>query len=154
MRYQPISSSLFTKNREKFMSRMRPKGLAVFNANDIYPIGADSTMPFQQDRNLYYLSGVDQEESMLVLFPDAADKKHREILFVRETNEHIAVWILRPSSTDSWLRRIPFTSTPMNTTVLPMKRKPAKTVSINGSKTIIRHIRSPNPILFYSIFVV
>ena len=92
MRYQPISSSLFTKNREKFMSRMRPKGLAVFNANDIYPIGADSTMPFQQDRNLYYLSGVDQEESILVLFPDAADKKHREILFVRETNEHIAVW--------------------------------------------------------------
>ena len=92
MRYQPISSSLFTKNREKFMSRMRPKSLAVFNANDIYPIGADSTMPFQQDRNLYYLSGVDQEESILVLFPDAADKKHREILFVRETNEHIAVW--------------------------------------------------------------
>jgi len=78
MRYQPISSSLFTKNREKFISRMRPKSLAVFNANDIYPIGADSTMPFQQDRNLYYLSGVDQEESMLVLFPDAADKKHRK----------------------------------------------------------------------------
>ncbi|MDR9448746.1 MAG: aminopeptidase P family protein [Psychroflexus sp.] len=92
MRYQPLSSSLFTKNREKFMTRMLPKSLAVFNANDIYPIGADSTMPFQQDRNLYYLSGVDQEESILVLFPDAADKKHREILFVRETNEHIAVW--------------------------------------------------------------
>ena len=71
---------------------MQPKSLAVFNSNDIYPIGADSTMPFQQDRNLYYLSGVDQEESILVLFPDAADKKHREILFVRETNEHIAVW--------------------------------------------------------------
>lgn len=92
MRYQPLSSSLFTKNREKFKTRMLPKSLAVFNANDIYPIGADSTMPFQQDRNLYYLSGVDQEESILVLFPDAADKKHREILFVRETNEHIAVW--------------------------------------------------------------
>ncbi len=92
MRYQPVSSSLFTKNREKFMKRMQPKSLAVFNANDIYPIGADSTMPFEQDRNLYYLSGVDQEESILVLFPDAADKKHREVLFVRETNEHIAVW--------------------------------------------------------------
>ena len=74
------------------MDKMQPKSLAVFNSNDIYPIGADSTMPFQQDRNLYYLSGVDQEESILVLFPDAADKKHREILFVRETNEHIAVW--------------------------------------------------------------
>ena len=92
MRYQTLSSSLFKKNRKKFMDKMQPKSLAVFNSNDIYPIGADSTMPFQQDRNLYYLSGVDQEESILVLFPDAADKKHREILFVRETNEHIAVW--------------------------------------------------------------
>jgi len=71
---------------------MQPKSLAVFNSNDIYPIGADSTMPFQQDRNIYYLSGVDQEESMLLLFPDAADPKNKEILFLRETNEHIAIW--------------------------------------------------------------
>ena len=92
MRYQTLSSSLFKKNRKKFMDKMQPKSLAVFNSNDIYPIGADSTIPFQQDRNIYYLSGVDQEESILLLFPDAADKKHKEILFVRETNEHIAVW--------------------------------------------------------------
>jgi len=92
MRYQSISSSLFKKNRKKFMDKMQPKSLAVFNSNDIYPIGADSTMPFQQDRNIYYLSGVDQEESMLLLFPDAADPKNKEILFLRETNEHIAIW--------------------------------------------------------------
>lgn len=74
------------------MSQMLPGSLAVFNSNDIYPIGADSTIPFQQDRNIYYLSGVDQEESILVLFPDAPDPKHREILFLTETNPHIAVW--------------------------------------------------------------
>lgn len=74
------------------MAHMKPNSLAVFNSNDIYPIGADSTMPFQQDRDLFYLSGVDQEESILVLFPDAPDPKHREVLFLKETNEHIAVW--------------------------------------------------------------
>jgi Xaa-Pro aminopeptidase len=71
---------------------MKPNAVAVFNSNDIYPIGADSTMPFQQDRNMLYLSGVDQEESILVLFPDCHKEKHREILFLKETNEHIAVW--------------------------------------------------------------
>lgn len=74
------------------MAKMKPSSLAVFNSNDIYPISADSTMPFEQARDILYLSGVDQEESILVLFPDAPDKKHREILFLKETNEHIAVW--------------------------------------------------------------
>ncbi len=74
------------------MQRMQPASIAVFNSNDIYPISADSTMPFQQHRDLFYLSGVDQEESMLLLFPTALDNKNREVLFVRETNEHIAVW--------------------------------------------------------------
>ncbi len=71
---------------------MKSKSIAVFNSNDIYPISADSTMPFEQHRDIFYLSGADQEETILVLFPDAMDKKHREILFVRETNDHIAVW--------------------------------------------------------------
>ncbi|SDM12504.1 Xaa-Pro aminopeptidase [Kriegella aquimaris] len=71
---------------------MGPKSIAVFNSNDIYPISADSTMPFQQHRDIFYLSGADQEETILVLFPSAIDKKHREVLFVRETNAHIAVW--------------------------------------------------------------
>ena len=92
MRYEPIKSDLFIQNRKNFVSQMLANSLAVFNSNDTYPIGADSTIPFQQDRNIYYLSGVDQEESILVLFPDAPNPKHREILFLTETNPHIAVW--------------------------------------------------------------
>ncbi len=92
MKYAQIDSNLFVKNRKKFMAQMKPKSIAVFNSNDVYPIGADSTMPFEQARDIFYLSGADQEETILLLFPDAIDPKHREILFVRETNEHIAVW--------------------------------------------------------------
>ncbi|WP_228236744.1 aminopeptidase P family protein [Allomuricauda sp. M10] len=92
MKYFPIDSNLFVKNRKKFMAQMKPKSIAVFNSNDIYPIGADSTLSFEQARDIFYLSGADQEETILLLFPDAMDKKKREILFVRETNDHIAVW--------------------------------------------------------------
>ncbi len=92
MKYHPLPSALFIKNRKKFMARMKPKSIAVFNSNDIYPISADSTMPFEQHRDIFYLSGADQEETILLLFPDALDLAHREILFVRETNAHIAVW--------------------------------------------------------------
>ncbi|QWX83723.1 aminopeptidase P family protein [Cellulophaga sp. HaHaR_3_176] len=92
MKYDIISNSLFKKNRNKFMEKMLPKSLAVFNSNDVYPIGADSTLPFEQHRDIFYLSGADQEETILVLFPDSLNKKYREVLFVRETNEHIAVW--------------------------------------------------------------
>lgn len=92
MKYDRIDSQLFIKNRKNFMAQMKNNSLAVFNSNDIYPIGADSTMPFQQNRDIFYLSGVDQEESVLVLFPDCPKEKHREILFLKETNDHIAVW--------------------------------------------------------------
>ncbi|MEG9327682.1 aminopeptidase P family protein [Salinimicrobium catena] len=92
MKYHQIDKNLFIKNRKNFTAKMQPKSLAVFNSNDIYPIGADSTMPFEQARDLFYLSGVDQDKSILVLFPDAPNEKHREMLFLTETNEHIAVW--------------------------------------------------------------
>ena len=92
MKYEQIPSQLFVKNRRKFADRMKEKAIAVFNSNDIYPISADSTMPFQQHRDIFYLSGVDQEESILLLFPTSIKEKHREVLFVRETNEHIAIW--------------------------------------------------------------
>lgn len=91
-KYEQIPSSLFIKNREKFTKELKPKSLAVFNSNDIYPVSADSTMPFNQHRDIFYLSGIDQEESILVLFPDSYEEKHREILFLRETNDHIAIW--------------------------------------------------------------
>jgi len=92
MKYHPIDSRLFIKNRIKFMAQMKPKSVAVFNSNDIYPISADSTLPFEQHRDIFYLSGIDQEESILLLFPDAPYESQKQMLFLKETNEHIAVW--------------------------------------------------------------
>ena len=66
--------------------------MAIFNSNDIITTSADSTLPFVQHRDILHLSGVDQEESILVIFPDAIEEKHREILFLKETDDLIAVW--------------------------------------------------------------
>ena len=92
MKYNKINSSLFIKNRNNFMKSMNGNSIAFFNSNDIYPISADSTLAFEQHRDIFYLSGVDQEESILVLCPNAKQDKHKEILFLKETNDHIAVW--------------------------------------------------------------
>jgi Xaa-Pro aminopeptidase len=92
MKYHQIPAALFIENRKKFTAQMTKNTLAIFNSNDIYPISADSTIPFQQHRDIFYLSGVDQEESILVLFPTASNPAHKEILFLKETNDHIAVW--------------------------------------------------------------
>jgi Xaa-Pro aminopeptidase len=92
MKYDLIPNKLFVKNRAKFVAKMKPKSIAFFNSNDIYPVSADSTLPFEQHRDIFYLSGIDQEESVLFLFPDAKKPEFREIAFVRETNEHIAIW--------------------------------------------------------------
>ena len=92
MKYLPINNQLFIKNRAKFTAQMKPKSIAVFNSNDVFTTGADSTLPFEQSSDLFYLSGADQEESILVLFPDAIEEKHREILFLTETNKHIEIW--------------------------------------------------------------
>ncbi|MEY4894262.1 MAG: hypothetical protein RL751_1078, partial [Bacteroidota bacterium] len=92
MKYHQINSNLFVKNRSKFTAQMKPKSVAIFNSNDIYPVSADSTLPFAQHRDIFYLSGVDQEESILLLFPDAPYEHQREILFLKETNDHIAIW--------------------------------------------------------------
>ena len=92
MKYHKIDSSLFIKNRKKFVDMMKPNSVAFFNSNDIYPISADSTLPFEQHRDIFYLSGIDQEESVLMLCPNASDPTYREVLFLKETNEHIAIW--------------------------------------------------------------
>lgn len=92
MKYHPINNKLFVKNRAKFTAQMKPKSIAVFNSNDTFTTGADSTLPFEQHSDILYLSGADQEESILLLFPDAINENHREILFLTETNEHIAIW--------------------------------------------------------------
>jgi Xaa-Pro aminopeptidase len=92
MKYHQIDHQLYIKNRAKFTAQMKPNSVAVFNSNDQYPVSADSTLPFAQHRDILYLSGVDQEESILLLFPDAPYDELKEILFLRETNEKIAVW--------------------------------------------------------------
>lgn len=92
MKYDRIDKSLYIYNRQNFAAQMATNTLAVFNSNDIYPVSADSTLPFAQHRDILYLSGVDQEESILVLFPNASNPAHREVLFLKETSELIAIW--------------------------------------------------------------
>lgn len=92
MRYLPIDKELFIKNRERLYGLLKPKSLAILNANDTMPTNADGTMGFKQNSDLFYLSGVDQEETILLIFPDHPDKKYREVLFLRETSELIAIW--------------------------------------------------------------
>ena len=92
MKYDRINKDLYIKNRENFKAQMQGNSLAVFNSNDIYPVSADSTMPFQQHRDILFLSGVDQEESILVIFPNSKNELHKEVLFLKETSDLIAVW--------------------------------------------------------------
>ena len=92
MKYLPIDVQLFINNRKRFKKKLKENSLAVFNSNDIYNTGADSTLPFSQHRDIFHLSGVDKEESILVIFPSCKNTSHKEILFLKETNEHIAVW--------------------------------------------------------------
>ena len=92
MRYETISAGLFARNRQNLRGLLKPGSLVIVHSNDIYPTNADATMAFKQNSDLLYLSGVDQEETVLVLMPDAVDPNDREILFVKETNEHIAIW--------------------------------------------------------------
>lgn len=92
MKYLPIGKELFIGNRQKLAKLLPPNAMAILHSNDIMPSNADGTMGFRQNNDLFYLSGIDQEESILLLFPDTHEAKHREILFLRETNEHIAIW--------------------------------------------------------------
>lgn len=80
MKYHPINPNLFIKNRKNFTAKMKPSSLAVFNSNDVFTTGADSTLPFSQNRDIFYLSGADQEHTILVLFPECPNPAHREVL--------------------------------------------------------------------------
>jgi Xaa-Pro aminopeptidase len=92
MKYDKINNSLFIKNRNNFLSKMKPNSVAIFNSNDIYPVSADSTLPFEQHRDIFYLSGIDQEESVLILRTDKTNDITESILLLKETDDHIAVW--------------------------------------------------------------
>ena len=92
MKYTQISKDLFINNRNNFRKYIKPGSIAVFNSNDVLPTNADGTMPFRQNNDLFYLCGIDQEDTILILFPDNNNPQQREMLFIKETNEHIAVW--------------------------------------------------------------
>ena len=92
MKYEQIDKKLFVENRKLFSVKLKENTLAIFNANDIMPTNADGTVPFRQNNDLFWLCGVDQEETVLVIFPDHPDKNLREILFLKETNKEIAIW--------------------------------------------------------------
>ena len=92
MRYRKLEQQLFVNNRANLTKHLKPNSVVVVNANDIMPTNADGTMRFRQNSDLFYLTGVDQEESILVLCPDFPEEKYREVLFLRETNEQIALW--------------------------------------------------------------
>jgi Xaa-Pro aminopeptidase len=92
MKYFPIDNHLFITNRKALAAKIQKGALAIFNANDIMPTNADGSMPFRQNSDLFWLSGVDQEESVLLIFPNHPDESMREVLFLKETNKEIAIW--------------------------------------------------------------
>jgi Xaa-Pro aminopeptidase len=92
MRYQAIDPKLFIENRARLTKLLQPNSLAIINANDVLPTNADGTLPLQPNTDLFYLTGVEQEESILLLYPDAHEENMREILFLRETSELLATW--------------------------------------------------------------
>lgn len=92
MKYSSIDAQLFVENRKRFIAKLKPNSIAFLNANDEMPRNGDANYLFRQNSDLFYLSGIDQEQTILVLFPDAPLPRYREILFVRRTNEHIAIW--------------------------------------------------------------
>ncbi len=92
MKYDRINSALFVKNRKKFANKMAPGSIAVFHSNDEMPRNGDAYFTFKQQSDLFYLTGVDQEDTILVLFPDSPNPLFKEMIFVKETSEQIAIW--------------------------------------------------------------
>ena len=92
MRYQPITNKLFVTNRSNFAALMENNSIAILCSNDIKHNNADDAMGFTQNNDLFYLSGIDQEETILVLYPDAYKNENKEILFIKKTDENIKIW--------------------------------------------------------------
>lgn len=92
MKYHPLTPELFQHNRKRFTAEMKPGTVAIFNANDMMPRSGDQYHVFRQNAGLYWLTGIDQEETMLLLFPGCPREEHDEVLLIRRTNEHLAVW--------------------------------------------------------------
>ena len=92
MRYDPIDKSFFVKNRKKFLAKMSKRGLAFFNSNDNYPVSADTTLPFEQHRDIFYLTGINQNETILALYNGDTNEETLEMLFVTKPNKILTHW--------------------------------------------------------------
>jgi Xaa-Pro aminopeptidase len=92
MRHAPIPAELFVENRRRLAALLEPRSLAVVNANDVLPTNADGTLPLQPNSDLFYLTGIEQEETVLVLAPDAFEERHREMLFLRQPDARLETW--------------------------------------------------------------
>lgn len=92
IRYTPISAAMFVENRKRFAAQLQGNCAAILISNDEMPRSADQPYPFRQNSDLFYLTGIDQEQTLLFIYPNAPQPEQREILFVRRTNEHIATW--------------------------------------------------------------
>ena len=92
MKYKPLNSSIYKRNRLNFMDQMKGNSMAIFNSNDIYPVSADTELPFEQHRDIFHLTGIDQEETILIVYPNSKDSKTRENLFIRRSDEHTKIW--------------------------------------------------------------
>ena len=92
MRYKKIDPNLFINNRKKLTKYLKPNSLVILNANDVMPTNTDGVMPFFQNSDLFYLSGIDQAATLLVLYPDAPNPQQRELLFIKETSAHHKIW--------------------------------------------------------------
>ncbi|MFN5921932.1 MAG: aminopeptidase P N-terminal domain-containing protein [Bacteroidota bacterium] len=91
-RYQPINSQLFIDNRKRFIAQLPAQSLAIFHSNAVMPRNGDASYEFKQNSDMFWLTGIDQEECAVVLFPDCPVEAYRQALFIKRTNEHIAVW--------------------------------------------------------------
>ncbi|MGC9374454.1 MAG: aminopeptidase P N-terminal domain-containing protein, partial [Bacteroidales bacterium] len=92
MKYMPLDNTLFVKNRKKLIKLLQPNSIALIHSNDEMPRNGDQYFPFRQNSDLFYLTGIDQEKTILTLCPNHPDKSLREILFIIESNEKIATW--------------------------------------------------------------
>ena len=92
MKYKPLNNSIYKRNRLNFMDQMKGSSMAIFNSNDIYPVSADTELPFEQHRDIFHLTGIDQEETILIVYPNSKDSKTRENLFIRRSDEHTKIW--------------------------------------------------------------
>src|SRR6266478_2168865 len=92
MRYRPIDKSLYIDNRKKLQAALKPASIAFFNSNDEMPRNGDQNFPFRQHSDLLWLTGIDQEQTILVICPNHPLPEYREALFLKKTNDHIAVW--------------------------------------------------------------